>query len=135
MDRDALIAAAVDGYFGRVARRDLEGVLANFTAASVMDVPTLGIGYRGKAAIRAHFEDFLAAYPSVRFAEFRPTADAAGRSVAVRFVVTLTGHDGETISMRNCNFFDLDADGRFDRVTIYTTAAPDAGFGAGATRD
>lgn len=133
LSRDALVSLAVDGYFGNVAARRLDAILANFAPDAVMAVPTMAIAYRGLNAIRTHFEDFFASYKAGRFQDFTATADPVTQSIAVRFTVILSDASGAELRMTNCNFFDLDDSGRFARVTIYTTATPTAGFTAGAS--
>jgi ketosteroid isomerase-like protein len=132
LSRDELIDLAVNRYFGNVARRDMAGVMAIFAQDAVMRVMTLGARYQGKAAIKAHFDEFLAVYAQAQFADFQPTADVAGQSVAVRFTITLTPADGSAaITMTNCNFFDLGPYGQVQNVSIYMSAAPSRGFDAG----
>jgi ketosteroid isomerase-like protein len=124
---------AVSRYFGNVAAGRIDAMLAILANDAVMAVPPLGIAYEGRAAIAAHFEEFVAVYSGVAFEDFKVTADAGTQSVAVRFRVTLTRADGGTpVVMRNCNFFTVRPDGLVGEVVIYMSAAPQEGFQAGS---
>jgi ketosteroid isomerase-like protein len=133
LSRADLEDLAVNRYFGNVAAGRVDAMLAILADDAVMAVPPLGIAYDGKAAIKAHFEEFVAVYSGVRFEDFTVTADADTQSVAVRFRVRLTRADGGgEVRMRNCNFFTVRADGRVGEVVIYMSATPQEGFQAGS---
>lgn len=132
MTRDDLERLATERYFGSVARRDLAAIEGLFSEDAVMRVVTAGVAYRGRAAIVEHFVEFFEVYPRVEVGEFRVTADPATRSVAARFRIELHGADG-MLTMTNCNFFYVRADGLVDEVAIYTSAPVGAGFAAGAS--
>lgn len=132
MTRDDLERLATERYFGSVARRDLAAIEGLFSEDAVMRVVTAGVAYRGRAAIVEHFVEFFEVYPRVEVDEFRVTADPATRSVAARFRIELHGADG-VLTMTNCNFFYVRADGLVDEVAIYTSAPVGAGFAAGAS--
>jgi uncharacterized protein (TIGR02246 family) len=130
--RDELERLAVERYFGSVARRDVEAIAALFTQDAVMRVVNAGLAYRGRAAIVAHFEDFLSVYHHVEVDSFRVTADPESRSVAARFRISLTDAE-RTHVMTNCNFFYVREDGLVDEVIIYTSTPVGDGFAAGAS--
>jgi ketosteroid isomerase-like protein len=131
--REQLEALAVEHYFGNVAAGRIDAMLNIFADDAVMAVPTLALAYEGKAAIAAHFAEFMRVYSNVAFADFKVTADTETQSVAVRFRVTLTPADGgAALVMRNCNFFTVGSDGRIVDVVIYTSATPQEGFRAGS---
>jgi hypothetical protein len=130
---DALTHLAIHRYFGNVAARDGAAVLSLFAEDAVMEVASLGISYVGKAAIAAHFDEFLAAYPQISFAAFEPIADAGAGKIAVRFRIMLEDHAGVRTAMHNLNLFSIDSAGLLRHVVIYMSAAPKLGFAAGAT--
>ena len=132
LTHDELETRAVDGYFGSVNRRDTETLLGHLAPGCVMHVVSAGIRYEGKQAIVDHFDEFLEEYPEIAFADFQPTADEPCQKVAVRFTITLTDRAGEETVMTNCNFFDLDDEGRFAHVAIYMSDLPPKGFDKGA---
>lgn len=129
LTRTDLERLAISGYFGNVAARRISHMLAIIADDAVMEVATLGIAYRGKAAIAAHFDDFLNTYARASFSGFAVTADSETQTVAVRFAVRLERHDGgEAVDMQNCNIFEVDPDGHVTKVVIYMSAALQEGF-------
>lgn len=132
LTRDQLEARAVRDYFLQVNARAFDAIMATFAPDCVMAIPTSGFEYRGQEALARHFRDFLATFPQIDFRDFEVTADAATQRVAARFTVALTGQDGHTTTLQNCNFFQVGPDGRFTRIIIYTSQPVRAGFEAGS---
>jgi len=127
LSHDQLIDIAVDGYFGSVARRDVDRLVSLLAPTCVMHVVSADIVYDGKPAIVEHFDDFLSTYHRITITDFDATADVARQKVAVRFAITLYG-DGNPIRMTNCNFFTIDDSGRFSHVAIHMSDLPEKGF-------
>lgn len=132
LTRDQLEARAVEDYFLKVNARDIDAIIDTFAPDCVMKIATSGFEYRGTQALTTHFRDFLGTFPRVEFSGFEVTADAATQRVAARFTVALTGHDGVTTTLNNCNFFAVGPDGRFTEIVIYTSQPVKAGFEAGS---
>ncbi|MFN3287698.1 MAG: nuclear transport factor 2 family protein [Sphingomonadaceae bacterium] len=132
LTRDQLEARAVRDYFLKVNDRDFDAIMATFAPDCVMTIPTSGFEYRGHDALAKHFRDFLATFPKVEFSNFEVTADETTQRVAARFTVALTGQDGVTTVLNNCNFFQAAPDGRFRHIVIYTSQPVKAGFEAGS---
>lgn len=126
---------AVDGYFGRVVERDMEGLMENLSSNATMVIPPLGISFTGKPAIHQHFVEFLDSYSGISIDEFESTADPENGTIAVRFHIQLTSAaDGTETSLRNCNFFHCTATGQIEKIVIYMSGLPTEGFDAGARK-
>jgi ketosteroid isomerase-like protein len=132
LTRDQLEARAVEDYFLQVNARDFDAIMATFAPDCVMRIATSGFVYEGTDALATHFRDFLGTFPGIAFSGFEVTADEAAQRVAARFTVALTGRDGQTTTLNNCNFFAVGPDGRFTEVVIYTSQPVKAGFEAGS---
>lgn len=127
LTRQELEDIAVQGYFGSVARGDGAAVAALFAEDAAMRIVSAGITYQGKAAIVAHFDDFLGEYDPIRFSGFSVTADEAAQRVAVEFTIELH-RAGSVTTMTNCDFFSFDARGLVRDVSVYMSDLPDKGF-------
>ena len=132
LSRAELVKLAVDDYFIALNNHQRDGVLATFAEDCVMRFPGRTYRYDGIAALTTHFDDFLSTFPGVDFHDFHVTADADSQSIAVLFEVTLTDGDGAKTVMQNCNFFYVNAEGRFREIVIYATGPIQKGFEAGS---
>ena len=113
------LAAAPQTYFDAVDAMDIDGVLAHFADDATLTVQTDNVTFTGASEIRRMFADFFAASVTIRH-EIRNIVveEAAGK------VATEQGYIGELTSgakndMHNCNFFDVDEEGKFSRVIIW----------------
>jgi len=132
---DDLRSLAVDGYFGRVVERDMNGLMANIADNAAMVIPPLGVTFEGKQAIHTHFVEFLESYDGIDIDTFQTTADPENGTVAVRFHIHLrSAADGTETDLQNCNFFHCNDGGQIEKIVIYMSALPTEGFEAGAQR-
>jgi ketosteroid isomerase-like protein len=113
------LAKAPDTYFKAVDAMDIEGVMACFADDATLTVQTDHVTFTGAAEIRRMFTDFFGASVSI-FHEIRNIVvepDRAKVATEQSYVGELT--TGAKNDMHNCNFFDVDADGKFTRVIIW----------------
>ena len=113
------LAKAPDTYFKAVDAMDIEAVMACFADDATLTVQTDHVTFTGAAEIRRMFVDFMGSSVSIRH-EIRNLVVEPGNGK----VATEQGYIGELKSgakndMHNCNFFDVDADGKFTRVIIW----------------
>ncbi|MEM7568626.1 MAG: nuclear transport factor 2 family protein [Pseudomonadota bacterium] len=134
LSRDALLSRATTGYFGNVGRHALEDVMAHIALDAVMRIVGRSLCYKGAAAIRAHFEEFLATYPRVDVEIYHAFADETAQRACVHFEITLQDSAGSVQVMRNANHFAFDETGLINDVLIFMTDTPGAGFAAGNSR-
>lgn len=123
-----LFDMATDGYFGNVGRKDMPAVLAPFDDDAIMEVIGRGVFFKGKAAIEAHFKEFLEAYDSIAVEIFDCTVDETEQRMCTRFKIDLTSPGGAVHTMVNLNHFQVSSDGLIDYVRIYMSDAPRDGF-------
>ena len=113
------LAALPDSYFKAVDRKDLDGVLSHFADDATLTVQTDHATFNGAAEIRRMFSDFfensVSIFHEIKNIVVEPTAGKVATEQS--YIGEL--HDGSKNGMHNCNFFDVDADGRFTRVIIW----------------
>lgn len=124
---------ATDGYFGNVGRKDMAAVLAPFHEDAIMEVIGHDVFFKGKPAIKAHFEEFLEAYDTIAVEILDCTVDESAQRMCTRFQIDLTSPNGDVHTMRNLNHFQLAENGQIHYVRIYMSDAPRGGFEDGNT--
>jgi ketosteroid isomerase-like protein len=109
-------------YFAAVDALDVPRVLTHFADDATLTVQTAGVTFSGHAEIGRMFTDFFADWDSMVHEIVNLVVDESAGKVATEQLVSLVS-GGETTKMHNCNFFTLDADGRFSRVIIWMDGA------------
>jgi uncharacterized protein (TIGR02246 family) len=118
LSRDQL-AALPASYFKAVDAKDVDAILSHFADDCVMSVQTAGDVFTGADEIRRMFTDFCANSVSI-FHEIKNIVvepDAGKVATEQSYIGEL--NDGTRNDMHNCNFFDVDGDGKFSRVIIW----------------
>ena len=118
LSRDAL-AALPDSYFKAVDAKDVDAIVSHFADDAVLTVQTDHAVFSGSAEIRRMFTDFCGHSVSI-FHEIKNIVvepDAGKVATEQSYIGELA--DGTKNDMHNCNFFDVDADGKFTRVIIW----------------
>ena len=113
------LAALPDSYFKAVDAKDVDAILSHFAADCVMTVQTAGAVFTGTDEIRRMFTDFCDNSVSI-FHEIKNIVvepDAGKVATEQSYIGEL--NDGTRNDMHNCNFFDVDEDGKFSRVIIW----------------
>lgn len=108
-------------YFAAVDALDVPRVLTHFAEDATLTVQTAGVTFSGHEEIGRMFTDFFTDWDSMVHDIVNLVVDESAGKVATEQLVSLVS--GETTKMRNCNFFTLDADGRFSRVIIWMDGA------------
>ena len=113
----AQLAAIPASYFRAVDASDLDGVLAHFAEDATLTVQTAGVTFSGHDEIGRMFTDFFGDWDSMVHEITNIVVDPIGAKVSTEQHVDLNRNG--TTKMHNCNFFDVNADGRFARVIIW----------------
>jgi ketosteroid isomerase-like protein len=116
IERDQL-AAIPASYFSAVDSYDLPAVLEHFAADATLTVQTAGVTFTGHDEIGAMFTGFFADWDSMTHEITNLVVDPATSKVSTEQHVDLNRNG--TTKMHNCNFFDVDAEGKFSRVIIW----------------
>ncbi len=132
LSRAKLINLAVEKYFIGCNNHDHQAVIDTFAENCVMKFSSAKYQYNGRTALSVHFKEFLDTFKLVNFHNFENVVDYQNQSIASQFTVDLEAHDGEKISMTNCNFFHVNSAGLFDMIMIYNSAPLQKGFEAGS---
>ena len=118
LSRDVL-AAAPETYFKAVDAMDVDAVLAHFADDATLTVQTDHVTFEGAAEIRRMFTDFFANSRTIRHEIRNIVVEEVAGKVATEQGYIGELQDGSQNDMHNCNFFDVDAEGKFKRVIIW----------------
>ena len=113
------LAALPDSYFKAVDAKDVDAILSHFAADAVLTVQTDHAVFTGADEIRRMFTDFCDASVSIFHEIKNIVIEPALGKVATEQSYIGELSDGTKNDMHNCNFFDVDTDGRFTRVIIW----------------
>jgi len=113
------LAALPESYFKAVDAKDVDVILSHFTDDATLTVQTDHSVFAGAAEIRRMFTEFcdnsVSIFHEIKNIVVEPeTGKVATEQSYIGELV-----DGTRNDMHNCNFFDIDADGRFTRVIIW----------------
>jgi ketosteroid isomerase-like protein len=115
-DREQL-AAIPASYFSAVDSYELTAVLEHFAQDATLTVQTAGVTFTGHDEIGRMFTDFFADWDSMVHEITNLVVDPAASKVSTEQHVDLNRNG--TTKMHNCNFFEVNADGKFSRVIIW----------------
>ena len=118
LSREAL-AAAPASYFRAVDAMDVDAILEHFADDATLTVQTDHVTFTGADEIRRMFDDFTGASVSIFHEIKNIVVETDARKVATEQSYIGERVDGTRNDMHNCNFFDVDADGKFNRVIIW----------------
>ena len=118
LTRDQL-AALPDSYFKAVDVKDVDRILSHFADDATLTVQTDHTVFSGADEILRMYADFCDTSVSI-FHELKNIVvePEAGKIATEQSYIGELG-DGTKNDMHNCNFFDVDADGKFTRVIIW----------------
>jgi hypothetical protein len=111
------LAAIPASYFRAVDAYDLPAVLGHFAEDATLTVQTAGVTFSGHAEIGRMFTDFFSDWDSMVHEITNIVVDPIGSKVSTEQLVDLKRNG--TTKMHNCNFFDVNSDGKFSRVIIW----------------
>lgn len=117
MSRDEHISL-VRTYFSGVDGENLDQVLATLTEDCRFSVETHGVALKGHAEIGGMLTQLWSRHKAVLHDSFQFVCDPENGTIATRFRVVNTLHDGRQVHKSNCNFFTL-KNGKFDTVAVY----------------
>ena len=118
LTRDQL-AALPDSYFKAVDAKDVDAILSHFADDCVMTVQTDHAVFTGADEIRRMFTDFCDNSVSIFHEIKNIVVEPEAGKVATEQSYIGELQDGSQNDMHNCNFFDFDAEGKFERVIIW----------------
>src|SRR4051794_16840094 len=111
------LAAIPASYFGAVDQYELSAVLEHFAEDATLTIQTAGVTFTGHEEIGRMFTDFFADWDSMVHEITNLVVDPVTSKVSTEQLVDLNRNG--TTKMHNCNFFDVNADGKFSRVIIW----------------
>jgi len=113
------LAALPDRYFKAVDAKDVDAILSHFADDCVLTVQTDHAVFTGADEIRRMFTDFCDASVSIFHEIKNIVVEPETHKVATEQSYIGELRDGTKNDMHNCNFFDIDAEGKFSRVIIW----------------
>ena len=111
------LAALPESYFKAVDARDVDAILSHFADDAILTVQTDHAVFQGADEIRRMFADFCANSVSIFHELKNIVVEPAAGKVATEQSYIGELVDGTKNDMHNCNFFDVNADGEFSRVS------------------
>jgi len=100
---------------------DLDRVMEFFVEDCVLEMPRgtdpWGTRFSGRAAVREGLEQRFRGLPDVRYGDEEHWA--CGDHAVSRWLLTGTSPEGQRVTVRGCDLFDLAADGRIQRKDSY----------------
>ena len=118
LSRDQL-AALPESYFKAVDAKDVDAILSHFADDAVLTVQTDHAVFSGTDEIRRMFTDFCASSVSIFHELKNIVVEPGAGKIATEQSYIGELNDGQKNDMHNCNFFDVDAEGKFTRVIIW----------------
>ena len=113
------LAAIPDSYFKAVDAFDPARVGSHFAEDAVMSVQTDHRTFNGRAEIERMFTDFFAASNTIYHDIRNMVVNIEAQKVATEQGYQGELKDGNVNDMHNCNFFDINADGKIQRMIIW----------------
>ena len=105
-------------YFKAVDDQDLKSILETMKPNCMFRVETHNVQLDGRKEIEQMFCRLWRNHKTVKHENFYFIEDGLTGSVAVRFNVVNSTHDGSLVFKSNCNFFTLDKN-LFSEVRVY----------------
>jgi hypothetical protein len=112
-----LLAEAPVSYFKAVDAKNVEAVVAHFADDATLTVQTDGVTFSGATEIARMFAEFFSDWDSMVHKITNIVVEPGARKVATEQLVDLVNES--TMKMHNCNFFDVNEEGKFSRVIIW----------------
>jgi uncharacterized protein (TIGR02246 family) len=113
------LAALPERYFKAVDAMDVDAILAHFADDATLTVQTDHAVFEGADEIRRMFTDFCGNSVSIFHEVKNIVVEPELGKVATEQSYIGELSDGTKNDMHNCNFFDVDAEGKFSRVIIW----------------
>jgi hypothetical protein len=118
LSREVLASIPVT-YFKAVDDMDVDAILSHFAEDAWMSVQTDGVVFEGHDAIRAMFTDFTNGSVSIFHEIKNIVIEPEARKIATEQSYIGELKTGAKNDMHNCNFFDINADGKIQRMIIW----------------
>jgi ketosteroid isomerase-like protein len=113
------LAALPESYFKAVDAMDVDAILAHFADDATLTVQTDHAVFEGADEIRRMFKDFCGNSVSIFHEVKNIVVEPELGKVATEQSYIGELSDGTKNDMHNCNFFDVDVEGKFSRVIIW----------------
>ena len=113
------LAALPESYFKAVDAKDVDAILEHFADDATLTVQTDQAVFEGAEEILRMFTDFCGNSVSIFHEIKNIVVEPEAGKVATEQSYIGELSDGTKNDMHNCNFFDIDADGKFSRVIIW----------------
>ena len=113
-----LIELVEKKYFANVDGKNLPEAVKCFATDATLTIQTAQITHSGHDEITRMFNDFMSTTKTIYHGDFSHVVDENNQLISSQFLAANNYEDGSSVSMRNCNFFEI-KNGVFQKVTIY----------------
>ena len=114
-----VLASIPATYFKAVDDMDVDAIVSHFAEDAVMTVQTDHVTFSGHDEIRKMFTDFTNGSVSIFHEIKNNVIEPEARKVATEQSYIGELKDGPKNDMHNCNFFDINAEGKIQRMIIW----------------
>ena len=118
LTRDQL-AALPASYFKAVDAQDVDAIVAHFADDTTLTVQTDRVTFTKTSEIQRMFADFVGNSNSIFHEIKNIVVEPEAGKIATEQSYIGELDNGQKNDMHNCNFFDVDAEGKFTRVIIW----------------
>ncbi|MFM7246082.1 MAG: nuclear transport factor 2 family protein [Actinomycetota bacterium] len=115
----AALAKAPQTYFDAVDAQDVELIVSHFADDATLTIQTANVTHNGKDEIRRMFTDFTENSVFIEHQIHNMVVEADKGKVSTEQDYRGELNDGTKNDMYNCNFFDFNEAGEFQRVIIW----------------
>ncbi|MFM7693800.1 MAG: nuclear transport factor 2 family protein [Actinomycetota bacterium] len=115
----AALANAPQTYFDAVDAQDVELIVSHFADDATLTIQTANVTHNGKDEIRRMFTDFTENSVFIEHQIHNMVVEADKGKVSTEQDYRGELNDGTKNDMYNCNFFDFNEAGEFQRVIIW----------------
>lgn len=114
------LSETITTYFTSIDAGNLPTTMSLFSPTATFTVVTAGnVTFTGRDAIQAMLDDFITQSTSMEHRVVSMIVDEKAGKVATQQRYIGVPEDGMQRDMLNCNFFDLDEQGRIEKVLVW----------------
>jgi limonene-1,2-epoxide hydrolase len=118
LTRDHL-ASLPTSFLKAIDARDIDAIISHFAPHATFTIQTDHVTATGIDEIRNMFSTFIQSTRAIHHEITNIVVDEVNRRVSTEQTYIGELLDGTRHDMRNCNFFDVDGEGKFTRVMVW----------------
>ena len=122
------LSETIKTYFTSIDAGDLRTTMSLFSPTATFTVVTAGnVTFTGRDAIQAMLDDFITQSTAMEHRVISMIVDEKAGKVATQQRYIGIPEDGMQRDMLNCNWFDMDDEGRIEKVLVWMSGGSPLG--------